>query len=324
MICSTTGITQDIGLIGATLALVTIVGTQDTKNLSYLASGLCLVLFASFSALIVPSLTAVQHPFEIFMTPGTSAFGTDSFYEDLSTFFPVLLTTMVYQNIVPTITKMLKYDRSHVIAALGLGSMIPMMMYLMFCFTVLGSGSIGSLGSESVYFQGIAISSVIGSSMSCSISIGEELNVFLDDETCGSSPQLDDVDEEGKNQSLALKSTILGILPPLFVALTFGQEHGLVGALSISGTYATPILYFLIPVLLAFTQRTGILEDMKSCRSNPEKMKLIGERIGCNDLDTTKHLVPGGFVSIVGLAGGTGSLLASSLIHDVSSFIPFV
>lgn len=318
-----TGITQDIGLIGAALALVTIVGTQDAKNLSYLASGLCFVLFASFAALIVPSLAAVQHPFESFMTPGTSAFGTDSFYKDLSTFFPVLLTTMVYQNIVPTITKMLKYDRSHVTVALGLGSMIPMIMYLMFCFTVLGSGSLGSLESESYYFQGIAISSVIGSSMSCSISIGEELNVFLD-ETCESSSRLDDVDEEETNQSLALKSTILGILPPLFVALTLGQEHGLVGALSISGTYATPILYFLIPVLLAFTQRTGIIEDMKSCRSNPEKMKLIGEKIGCNELDTTKHLVPGGFVSMVGLAGGTGSLLANSLIHDVSSLIPFV
>ena len=112
------------------------------------------------------------------MTPGSSAFRTDSFYTDLSTFSPVLLTTRVYQNIVPTITKMLQYDRRNDTAASSFGSIIPMVMYFMFCFTILGSGSIEAMGSDSLYFKGIAISSVIGSSMSCCISIGEELNVF--------------------------------------------------------------------------------------------------------------------------------------------------
>ena len=319
-----TGMTQDMGLLSASLTLVTIVGTQEAKNLSYFASALCFILFSSFAALIFPTLAAVQHPFELFVTPGSSAFGTDSFYTDLSTFFPVLLTTMVYQNIVPTITKMLQYDRRNVTAALSFGSMIPMIMYFMFCFTILGSGSIESMGSDSLYFQGIAISSVIGSSMSCCISIGEELNVFLDEQDTSSTFRFDDVEEKRKNENLSLKSTSIGILLPLVAALTVGREHGLVGALSISGTYATPILYFMIPVLLAFTQRTGVLEDMKLCKSNPERVKLIGQKIGCNNLDTTKQLVPGGFISIAGLAGGTGSLLANSLIHDISSLIPFV
>ena len=324
MLYSMTGMTQDMGLLSASLTLVTIVGTQEAKNLSYFASALCFILFSSFAALIFPTLAAVQHPFELFVTPGSSAFGTDSFYTDLSTFFPVLLTTMVYQNIVPTITKMLQYDRRNVTAALSFGSMIPMIMYFMFCFTILGSGSIESMGSDSLYFQGIAISSVIGSSMSCCISIGEELNVFLDEQDTSSTFRFDDVEEKRKNENLSLKSTSIGILLPLVAALTVGREHGLVGALSISGTYATPILYFMIPVLLAFTQRTGVLEDMKLCKSNPERVKLIGQKIGCNNLDTTKQLVPGGFISIAGLAGGTGSLLANSLIHDISSLIPFV
>ena len=118
------------------------------------------------------------------------------------------------------------------------------------------------------------------------------IECFLDEQYTSSTFRFDDVEEESKNENLSLKLTSIGILLPLVAALSVRREHGLVGALSISGTYATPILYFMVPVLLAFIQRTRVLEDMNLCKSNPEKVKLIGEKIDCNDLDTTKQLVP--------------------------------
>jgi amino acid permease len=43
---------------------------------------------------------------------------------------PVIITTLMYQNIVPTVTRILDYDRAKVTAAVTLGSVIPLCIYL--------------------------------------------------------------------------------------------------------------------------------------------------------------------------------------------------
>lgn len=329
MIFSMTGISNPFGLVGTAFTLIALVGTQRTQMISRIASLLCMILFTSFAGLVLPGLASIsssQDPMGIFLSnPGGSTFGTDAFYSDLSVLFPVLLTTMVYQNIVPTITKMLDYDRNKVVTSITIGSLIPMLMYITFCYTVLGNQNMGTgaIGEENVFLSGIAISSVVGSSMSCVLSIAEEVKVFLDKVFLSNDSSFQQKDI--KNDNISPIYAFYGTLPALAISLMSGKEAGLVGALSISGTYGTPVLYFLIPVILAFSQRTGVLTEMEQCATFLDKVKLIGETIGQNKekglYDTTKQLVPGGVIPLGGLAGGTWSLLTTSFVHDIAGYM---
>ena len=71
------------------------------------------------------------------MAPGTSG---DEWLESVLTAAPIFLTALQFQNVVPSLTKILKYDRSKTTAAILLGSFAPLVMYLAWCFAVLGNG----------------------------------------------------------------------------------------------------------------------------------------------------------------------------------------
>jgi hypothetical protein len=52
----------------------------------------------------------------------------------------------------------------------------------------------------------------------------------------------------------------MAVSVPLAAALVFGDtEHGLTGALSLAGSFGSPILYGAIPALMAYRQRQALV-----------------------------------------------------------------
>ena len=306
--------------IFAALGLTAAVGTQSSETLSKLASICCITLFVSFAGLVLPGLASIHDPVATFMTPGTTPIGSDDFSASLSTFAPIALMALVYQNIVPTITKVLNYDRKQVVPAIMLGSFIPMLMYVSYCFVEIGTDGVAStLSAGGTFMSGIRISALVGSAMACTISISQELDIFFgnkkseDDNLLSSdydnnNAELLDVNSEkscliggDKPTTFDMPLVALSIVPPLLAGIYFSGGEGFVGALSLSGSYGTPILYGIVPVLLALNQRNN-------------------NNVDSNDA-APKQIVPGGWLSLGAFATASIALIGSHLISDVSSIL---
>eukprot|EP00554_Chaetoceros_debilis_P005154 CAMPEP_0194085842 /NCGR_PEP_ID=MMETSP0149-20130528/19021_1 /TAXON_ID=122233 /ORGANISM="Chaetoceros debilis, Strain MM31A-1" /LENGTH=555 /DNA_ID=CAMNT_0038768821 /DNA_START=134 /DNA_END=1799 /DNA_ORIENTATION=+ len=302
------------GLIAVATFFVTLVSTQNNKTLTGIASMCCMILFASFAGLVLPSLAMIQDPIATFTAPGSSAFGSEAFFHDISAMTPVLIASMIYQNIVPTVTKMLNYDRKQTALAITLGSSMPMMIYIAFCYSILGGGAVAGSGAGSIFLNGLMASSVFGSAMACVISIGEELEVFLspdNDDSCGlekESRLIEPSKDDGKESFVPYA---LGAIPPVLTGIYFSGGDGLVGALKASGTYGSPLLYGVIPVVLAFSQRTQILEEMKGMKIT-ENVRVIFDKIVSTKAGEGE-LVPGGMIPLGALSMAAGALITTHL-----------
>lgn len=312
------------GLFVAATFFVTLVSTQSGAALSGIASICCMTLFACFAGLVLPGLTMIHDPLATFAAKGTSEFGSEVFMHDLSSFVPVLLSAMIYQNIVPTITKMLNYDRTKTVTAIIIGSAMPMLMYIAFCFTVLGGGAIdGTAGSASMFLTGIAASSVFGSAMACIISISEELDIYFGGpaESCeisestskGLAPPAPPADE-----TASFPSVVLGIIVPVLAGAFFADGDGFVKALCVSGSYGSPLLYGIVPVILAFSQRTNIIDEFKG-NTFVDNTKTAFEKILQNDTNKETQLLPGGMFAMGSLGACAATLMGTHLVEDLST-----
>lgn len=321
---------EHCGAAVAAAAIMTLVGTQSSDVLSKIASICCVTLFISFAGLVGPGLVSIHDPAAAFMAPGTFPIGSPDFSSSLSALIPIALMTLIYQNIIPTITKMLNYDRTQVVSAIALGSCFPMLMFISFCFTEIGGGGAASaLSTGGMFMAGIRMSSLVGSAMAGTLSIGQELDIFLGSDKSAkksnkSSPFNDDdvelldvvgseescLTDGAKGHTLTMSSVALSAIPPLLAGIIFSGGEGFVGALSLSGSYGTPILYGFVPILLAFNQRYG------SVSKEDEKVSLIEKEI-----DSSNHIAPGGMVSLGLLGVGSIALISNQLIADVSNLI---
>mmetsp|Transcript_4936 Transcript_4936/g.6373 ORF Transcript_4936/g.6373 Transcript_4936/m.6373 type:complete len:637 (+) Transcript_4936:178-2088(+) len=340
---------EHLASVVAAMSLLTLVGTQSNETLSKIASICCMTLFISFSGLVIPGLLSIHDPVSTFMASGTSTIGTSSFASSVTTFLPIALMTGVYQNIVPTITKMLDYDRKSTVSAIALGSFIPMLMYISFCFTVIGGGGGGgvtaaALGTGGMFLLGIKTSSLIGSAMAGIMSISAEINNFLEgrgkdvEDAKISNTEYDmerntNVEEEmlveqsmddiclsnpfENGEFSRLPSVAMSVLPPLFAGIYFSGGEGFVGALSLSGSYGTPILYGMIPVILAVTQRKSFFNDERK-QDQPEMIQMKSLVTPEQEVGGNKHIAPGGIFGLGLLGIGSLGLIGNQLCTDFS------
>lgn len=231
----------------ATLAAV-VVGTQSTKNVSQVSSICVTLLFASFAALVVPGIAAVGDPIGTLTAPGTSPQTAMDTAMDAA---PVILMAMIYQNIVPTVVKLLDYDRAKVSAALITGSFIPLVMYLSWCYVSLGGGIEGELSG--IVLSAFSIFAIAGSTLGTSLSLTQEVKNFVP----GQSSKDTKTDDEGSNWVAAGVS--LGV--PLAAALAFSGGSGFTEALSLAGSFGSPLLYGIIPVAMVWKQQQDQAPD---------------------------------------------------------------
>ena len=258
--------------------------TQPAARLSALC-GLCVAaLFGSFGSLLLPGLAALEDPLAVFWAPGSAPECTAC----LAHLAPIVLMSMVYQNIVPTVTKLLDYDRQKTASAIALGSAIPLGMYVAWCLAGVGGGVDLSVTTAGPLLTVFSIATLGGSSMGSSMSLTEELSTYFgggsadkennsnsetknsqllqDDATTTAAAtvaveqeQQDSTAESNNNNGPFAALPVLSALSlPLAAAVVFGQEDGgagLTSALSLAGSFGSPLLYGVIPALMAHRQR---------------------------------------------------------------------
>ena len=324
------GILNMQGIDHVTLSVVLAVllagmgATQSRVRISQLSSVVVAALFGSVAGLIVPGLAQVADPLATLWAPGTAAAATGG--DDGSGVMtamldaaPIMLTTLIFQNIVPPVTRILGYDRTKSVAALVLGSFLPLALYLSWSFVVLGGGvdtTLGGGSSHNPLMTIFSVAAVTGSAIGCTMAVSEELETFFgkndsSDVSLSSTAATATTKEphggvttttleknhqdKNANNGYALPAVLVAVGVPLVGSLLC---HDYTDALKLSGGYGIPVLYGAIPVLMLWTQR----------RKSPPASK--------ND-----HLIPGGSASLGLVAAAFGGFLVNSVVGDVSHFV---
>ncbi|KAL7441291.1 hypothetical protein ACHAXM_007759 [Skeletonema potamos] len=268
---------------GFSFILATASCTQTNHGLEKIANVAVMVLFSSFASLLLPSLANVSDPLGTILAPGTNPEG---FAPAAVAAIPLILSSLTYQNIVPSITKLLDFDRTKSTTAIALGSFLPMAVYIAWCFAALGGGldNLTASGTGGAAFTAFSASALIGSCVACIMSLAEEYesiisNAFSREQYCS------------VNDKFSIPAVTMAVAPPAAVVVGTGCSD-LTCTLHFCGAFVTPFLYGLLPVILFQTIS-----------------KKDGEMASYPSLGSTI------------LAGGAVGCIGQEIIHDISQMI---
>jgi tyrosine-specific transport protein len=279
-----------LSLVFAAL-LVLLGSTQSRVRISQVSSMVVFSLFGSVAALLFAGLPQVLDPMGTALAPGTS----DNVLTGMLEAAPIMLTTLIFQNIVPPVTRILGYDRTKSVLALVLGSFFPLCLYLSWSFCVLGGGVPTTVGIESPLLTVFSVAAVTGSAIGTTMASSEELQAFLPatDEINQSqspsaitTPPLEGGETEEDNGYAFPAITAAVLMPLIFSSLL--QDY--TDALKLSGGYGIPILYGAIPVWMAWTQR----------KKYPQM----------------ENVIPGGATGLVVVGAAFGAFMLNSIAGD--------
>ena len=232
-----------IGAGGFAAALAVTSLTQTNEGLSKIANAACVVLFSGFLSLLVPSLANVSDPVGTFLAPGTGQAGS---FASIAAAVPLILSALTYQNIVPSVTKLLDFDRTKTTVAIAIGSLIPAVMYEAWSLCCLGGGLDSSMSSGvgAAAFTSFSAAALVGSTLAAVMSIAEEYESLLFSANS-------DVDENCPvKTTFSLQSVALSMVPPTAVALACSHGGELSSAIHLNGAFISPLLYGVVPVML--------------------------------------------------------------------------
>lgn len=272
---------QSFCLICFAFSLVILRSTQTGEKISNVSSVAVITLLTSFFGLLLPGLQEVQDPLKVLLTPGTSS----DMLSGISVAAPIILTTAIYQNIVPSVTKILNYDRMKTFSAISIGSFIPICLFVAWSYACLGGGITEEVGCDGWLYTTFSIAAVIGSSIGCTMSITEELDSFI----------------EGSNESSDSSkvpnplASLIAVGVPSVAALVFAGGDDFSVALRLGGSYGSPFLYGVIPVAMAWMQRQNFKD--------------------------AKDLVPGGFKTLAALGMVSSLFMLQALAADASTLV---
>lgn len=287
-------------------SLLAVLGaTQSRVQISQITSLFVTGLFISLAGLLLPGLPHVQDPLGTFLSPGTSP----NVIAGMREAAPIMLTTLIFQNIVPPVAKILDYDRVKVVVALVLGSFLPLLMYLAWSFVVLGGGVNPIVGVGSPFMTVFSVTAVTGSAIGCTMAASEELQAILDgtdNDIVGTEGKLEAVSVPDKDKAIVFErqqqqqpayswpAVVTAVSIP-FVCSTLCPNGDYAQALRLSGGFGIPILYGAIPVAMAWTQRQKLQDQA--------------------------NLVPGGNVSLGLVATAFGLFMMNSVVSAVQGSI---
>ncbi len=275
--------------------LVCLVSTQSLKNLSQVASILVMGLFATFASLLLPGLANVFDPSSILAMP--PQLPSEEIGDGTLLMTPVVLSMMVFQNIVPTITRLLEYDRSKVVTALTIGSFIPLLMYIGWAVTVLGGGiDMSSSAGPSLGFllTCFSVATVAGSTLGSSMSLSEEFEILL-----ASFSEEKEKSDKNIDSTFSLPSVALPVGIGLMVAQLFSSNIN--ECLKIAGAFGSPMLYGLIPVTMALMQQKQVNKDGE-----------FGNALAIEN----SGIIPGGTAGLGALTVASTALIGTELVQS--------
>lgn len=276
--------------------LVCLVSSQSLKNLSQVASVLVMGLFATFASLLLPGLANVFDPASVLTMP--PQLPSEEIGDGTLLMAPVVLSMMVFQNIVPTITRLLEYDRSKVVTALTIGSFIPLLMYIGWAVTVLGGGiDMSSAAGPSLGFllTCFSVATVAGSTLGTSMSLSEEFEILL-----GSFAKDEEDREKNIDSTFSLPSVAMPVGIGLMVAQLFSANIN--ECLKIAGAFGSPMLYGLIPVTMALMQQRQANQD--------------GDFGSSASPIENSSIIPGGIVGLGALTVASTALIGTELVQS--------
>jgi len=253
------------------LSLVTLLSTQTTQRISSVASACVTVLFASFGSLLIPGLAHTDAA-AAWAQPGLAAEPLSA----LGDLAPVILMAMIYQNMVPTVTRLHNYDRVKTATSMVLGSLIPLGMYLGWTFACLGGGiDLTQMGLESGPLLAVfSLATLGGSSIGCGLSCASEIETFMDKDESAQIAEESDPEETIFQLPSAIASVALPL--SLTLAVTHFGNGDLTPALSVAGGLGSPLLYGVLPVWMAWNQRQSQKETTEGTPSSLVPTSTLG------------------------------------------------
>lgn len=274
-----------VGLVGACLS------TLSGENLSGVASFCVSALLVAFGGLLLPGLVAIKDPMGTVMAPGGAG---DDWLASVAMAAPIVLTALQFQNIVPSLTKILKYDRTKTLGAIALGSFTPLAMYLAWCFAVMGGGiETSEVSSAGPLFTIFSASTLFGSSVGAAVSVTEEVETFLSpNQQFGEASTAPASDSD----AFGVPAVLLSLAAPVAGVWAFcGCDAS--AALGVAGSYGAPVLYGVVPALMAWNQRRKAEE---------------------NNVDI-RPLVPSALVGVLGLSATV--FVRAGLANQMTDFV---
>ncbi len=193
---------------------------------------------------------------------------------------PVMFVAFVYHNVVPVVTTRLQGDRTQIRQAIFLGSLVPLVMFLLWNAVILGSVEPQAAGAAALDPIELLRSGVEGAGLGIAVSVFSEfaiatsfigfvyglVNFFAD--LWHASKAGDSTAQQGDNveQSLEIDhskqeritiqriSTYALILIPPTILSTL-SPHIFFDAIDISGAFGISILFGIIPAVMIWKQR---------------------------------------------------------------------
>ena len=199
-----------------------------------------------------------------------------------------------FQNVVPTVTRLLNYDRVKVVSAITLGSLIPLLIYVSWCAVSLGGGMMTSDSGSGLLLTVFSMVTVAGSSIGALLSLSEECQSLL---LKNKSDQ--QASEEERGDVFALPA----VAAPAGLALVLSQVFAddITHALKLAGSYGSPLLYGLIPVAMAWSQYQKQQHQQETAKNT--------------------SLIPGGVAGLGVLGLGGSALIGLELMDSVTPML---
>jgi tyrosine-specific transport protein len=237
-------------------AVATLLANCSPKKLSNVASVCVTLLLVSFAGLLAEAAPALlQDPIAPLVAPGTASSDVWGSFGEAA---PVIFMSMVYQNIVPTIVKMLDYDAKKSTAALSLGSFVPLCLYMLWCA---GSSVGGGGGGAEADLQSNAllavftVTTLLGSAIGTGLSLTEEVQSLRSNAGISAFAPEVPAAASGHHDARPQWSTVafsFGV--PLVTALALGEDR-VIDALEWAGSFGSPLLYGVLPAAMALQRR---------------------------------------------------------------------
>lgn len=268
--------------------LATLLGTQSSQRISNIASVCVTFLFLSFGSLLLPGLAQTDASFA-WTQPGLAV--NDHWWTTLGHVAPIILMSLTFQNVVPTVTRIHNYDRTKTVASMVLGSLIPLVMYVAWCVACLGGG----IDLEGLHSAGgpllavFSLSALAGSSIGCGLSCASEMKNFIQ---TSNAPGEDEA-LSCNTTELSLSTACVTIALPLSLALAVASwgNGDLTPALSVAGGLGSPLLYGILPVGLACNDINDAHQTMMVPMSSLGILGVVtGALFGSNVMEQLCHL----------------------------------
>jgi len=158
----------------------------------------------------------------------------------------ILSLAFVYQNVVPVITSDLEGDIKKVRSAIVIGSMIPLLMFISWNATLLGSST--SFSGDPI--EGLKVSIPAADPLIKSFSMFALATSYIGF-ILGLTDFVSDALKLPSGQQLV--SYLITLIPPMALAFTYPELF--FKALDYAGTYGVLVLFGVIPALMAWSER---------------------------------------------------------------------